>query len=132
MTNTWQLLKVFTNFHWIEHSISVHLFTMIKKGFYSQLFKRFINKTKSDYTAIVKAELLFRIRELKKRTVLAFSVKLILKSLRITMRRWLILTRNFNLIMGVKTQIKGGGGRSEIPAHILIQFFNGFSKSTYQ
>lgn len=46
---------------------------MIKKGFYSQLFKRFINKNESDYTAIVKAELLFRIRELEKQNCTCFQ-----------------------------------------------------------
>ncbi len=46
---------------------------MAKKGFYSQLFKRFINKNESDYTAIVKAELLFRIRELEKKNCSCFQ-----------------------------------------------------------
>ena len=46
---------------------------MIKKGFYSVLFKRFINKDEKDYAAIVKAELLFRIRELEQKNCTCFQ-----------------------------------------------------------
>lgn len=46
---------------------------MIKKRFYSQLFERYIDKNENDYNAIVKAELLYRIRELEKKNCTCFQ-----------------------------------------------------------
>ena len=46
---------------------------MIKKVFYSQLFQRNIAKTEKDYSAIVKAELLYRIQQLQSENCSCFQ-----------------------------------------------------------
>ena len=52
---------------------------MIKKSFYSQLFQRYIEKTNKDYSAIVKAELLFRIDKLQSENCSCFQCQSDLK-----------------------------------------------------
>jgi|GEM_PF-2114995 len=46
---------------------------MRKKKFYSRLFARNIEKSEKDYVAFVKAELLFRIKELETKNCSCFA-----------------------------------------------------------